>query len=62
MKSVELGEWHSVDNVKEEKSFAQKMAEENLKKDARINIRLSPADLERIKRLAAPDFENTKYN
>ena len=59
LKSIERGEWQSVDNLPEEIASAQKMAEECLRKNMRINIRLSSGDLERIKRIAA--YEGLHY-
>lgn len=59
LKSLEAGEWQSVDHVKEDMVSAQKIAEESLRKDMRINIRLSSNDLKRIKRLAI--YEGLPY-
>jgi len=49
LQSFESGEWVSVDNVKNEITTHQKVAKETLKKDKRINIRLSSNDLELLK-------------
>ncbi|MAZ77674.1 MAG: hypothetical protein CMF39_03250 [Legionellaceae bacterium] len=43
----------SVDNLKEEILLAQKAADKYLRKDTRVNIRISSSDLERIKQKAA---------
>lgn len=53
LESVEAGEWESVDNLEKEIAFAHKAAENFLRKDQRITLRLSSADLERLKRKAA---------
>ncbi len=57
--SFDSGEWKSVPNLKDEISLAKKAAKETLRKDARINIRLSSSDLLRIKQKAA--FEGIPY-
>ncbi len=41
LSSFEKGEWKRVANVKKEKSHALKVAAKTLRKDTRINIRLS---------------------
>lgn len=57
--SVERGEWRSAKNAKDEIKKSRKIAENTMKKwekdikDARINIRLTSDDLERIKKIAA---------
>ena len=51
--SVEKGEWKSVNNLREEKKAVMAAADHFMKKDARINIRVSSYDLDRIKRIAA---------
>lgn len=43
----------SVDNLQEEMLLAQKAADNYLRKDSRVNIRISSSDLERIKQKAA---------
>lgn len=58
-KSFNKGEWKSVANVKREKEKAKKAAENYLKKDARINIRISATDLDQIKQKAA--YEGLPY-
>ena len=49
LESVERGEWKSVPNVKEKIAYYQQVAANTLKKDARVNIRLSSLDLMSIK-------------
>lgn len=50
--SNERGEWHSVKNVKRETQKLRDAAKSTLKKDARINIRLSSKDLGDIQVIA----------
>ena len=50
--SFERGEWKSVRNVKAEISKHQSYARKTLKKDKRVNIRISSKDLEEIQTLA----------
>jgi len=50
--SVERGEWQSVKNLKQERARYQGYARATLKKDRRINIRLSAKDLEALQTLA----------
>jgi len=50
--SFEKGEWKSVKNLSGEKKKYQQMAKLTLKKDKRINIRISEKDLEDIQRKA----------
>ncbi|MEO8402707.1 MAG: CopG family antitoxin [Gammaproteobacteria bacterium] len=57
--SFDKGEWKSVKNLKIEMGIAKKAAKNTLRKDARINIRLSSSDLIRIKQKAA--FEGMPY-
>ena len=57
--SFDKGEWKSVKNINREMSAAKKTAKNTLRKDARINIRLSSNDLTRIKQIAA--FEGVPY-
>lgn len=47
--SIESGEWASVDNLEDEISHHQAIAKDTLRKDKRINIRLSSNDLEALK-------------
>lgn len=53
LSSFEKGEWKTVANVKKEKSHARKVAAKTLRKDVRINIRLSSSDVLNIKQIAA---------
>lgn len=59
LRSFEGEEWHSVKNLKKEKAAAQKSAHQTLRKDVRINIRLSSADVSNIKLIAA--YEGLPY-
>lgn len=52
LKSFERGEWKSVRNVKGEIKKHQNYARKTLKKDKRVNIRISSKDLEEIQTLA----------
>ena len=51
--SFERGEWKSVKNLSSVKKHFQEVARETLRKDKRINIRLSQKDLEGIQAKAA---------
>lgn len=53
LNSYEKGEWQSTKNLNHEKSKAKKIASDYLRKDKRINIRISTSDLMRIKQMAA---------
>jgi predicted DNA binding CopG/RHH family protein len=57
--SFDLGEWESVGNLGEEIAKAQEAASRYLHKDARVNIRISSSDLERLKQIAA--YEGLPY-
>ena len=57
--SFERGEWVDSENVAEEMVFAKEAAANFLRKDARINIRLTQSDLKNIKQLAA--YEGMPY-
>ena len=57
--SVERGEWKTVTNLEEEIAFAKKAAANSLKKEARINIRISQIDLDHLKQRAA--YEGLPY-
>lgn len=59
LSSFEKGEWETVANVKKEKSRARKTAAKTLRKDVRINIRLSGSDVMNIKQIAA--YEGLPY-
>ena len=49
MKSIETEEWVSVNNLEEEISKAKKAAQATHTKRERMNIRISPNDLRRLK-------------
>jgi predicted DNA binding CopG/RHH family protein len=49
MKSIETEVWVSVNNLEEEIKKAKKAAEATLTKSERMNIRISPNDLRRLK-------------
>src|SRR5437660_89015 len=53
LESVESGEWHSVSNLEEEADSAKNAAENFLRKDERITLRISSSDLTRLKQKAA---------
>jgi predicted DNA binding CopG/RHH family protein len=53
LSSVESGEWETVENTKEETTFAKEAAKNTLRKDERVTLRLSSTDLERLKQKAA---------
>jgi len=53
LKSVERGEWKTVENAEEEAAFAREAAANSLRKDERVTLRLSSADLDRLKQKAA---------
>lgn len=55
LKLFEEGKLKSTKGVKKEIEKAKMAAEAHLKKDARINIRLSQFDLNRLKRIAASE-------
>lgn len=57
--SFERGEWKSVDNPEKEAAFAREAAANFLRKDARITLRISSGDLERLKQKAA--FKGLPY-
>jgi len=59
LSSVENEEWKTVKNIKKEKLSARKTAARTLRKDVRINIRLTSNDLSNIKQIAA--FEGLPY-
>ena len=48
MESVERGEWQPVNNIAEEKEKAMLAARNTLKKDKRINLRLTQKDYYQI--------------
>ena len=53
--SIESGEWESIDNIKEEISFHREIAKNTIKKDKRVNLRISSKDLEAIKTFAVEE-------
>lgn len=53
LKSAEQGEWVTDKDAKKEVVFAKKAATNALRKDARVTLRISTADLERLKKRAA---------
>ena len=53
VESFEKGEWKTVDNFEEQAVLAQQTAAYSLKKDTRVNIRISSHDLLRLKQQAA---------
>lgn len=53
--SFERGEWKSIGDLSRAKKHYQEAARETLRKDKRINIRLSQKDLEGIQARAARD-------
>ena len=55
LKSVEAGEWVSVKDLPAQKEKYQRMAAATLRKDKRISIRFSSADLIRVKQRAAEE-------
>lgn len=57
--SFEKDEWQSVKGIDKEKAHARKTAINTLRKDVRINIRLSGSDVSSIKQLAA--YEGMPY-
>lgn len=57
--SFDRGEWRSVENLEEEKIKARQAAGNYCEKKARINIRLSSIDLEKIKQKAS--YEGLPY-
>lgn len=59
MSSFEKEEWQTVKNVEKEKASARQIAANTLRKDVRINIRLTSTDLSQIKQIAA--YEGMPY-
>ena len=55
LESLESGEWNSVDNLKNELEVHQNIAKNTLKKDKRVNLRMSSKDLEAIKTYAVEE-------
>jgi predicted DNA binding CopG/RHH family protein len=59
LSSFEKDEWKTIKNVEKGKVRARKTAAKTLRKDVRINIRLSSTDIFNIKKIAA--FEGLPY-
>ena len=55
LESLESGEWNSVDNLENELEIHQNIAKSTLKKDKRVNLRMSSKDLEAIKTYAVEE-------
>jgi predicted DNA binding CopG/RHH family protein len=55
MESIEGGEWKSVKNTKQEIQKHQQYAANTLRKDKRINIRISSKDLEELQTRAVEE-------
>ena len=53
VESFEKGEWKKVANFEDQVTLAQQTATHSLRKDARVNIRISSHDLLRLKQQAA---------
>ena len=55
IESLDRGEWSSVDDLEEAKAEARRYAEATLRKDQRMNIRMTERDLRNLKIRAAED-------
>ena len=55
LESVESGEWKSVSHVTQKKTAYQEIAARTLKKDKRINIRISERDLTKLQERAVEE-------
>jgi predicted DNA binding CopG/RHH family protein len=55
IESIERGEWKSVKNLKAEIKKHQEYARNTMKKDKRVNIRISTRDLEALQTRAVED-------
>ena len=55
LESLESGEWNSVSNLEDEIQAHQNIAKSTLKKDKRVNLRMSSKDLEAIKTYAVEE-------
>ena len=55
IESVERGEWKSVKNLSQEIKKHQQYARNTLRKDKRVNIRISSRDLEALQSKAVED-------
>ncbi|MCH7764757.1 MAG: antitoxin [Candidatus Marinimicrobia bacterium] len=52
LKSIESGEWETVEDLPKRKAEFQEYAKATLKKDKRVNIRISARDLQELQRIA----------
>jgi len=50
--SFERNEWHSVKNLAKRKNELEKSARATIRKDKRVNIRISERDLKELQRIA----------
>ena len=55
LKDFEEGNFESVDNLDEESSLAKRAANNFMKRDSRINIQISAADLNMVRRIAVQE-------
>jgi len=55
LESLESGEWNSVNNLEDEIQVHKNIAKSTLKKDKRVNLRISSKDLEAIKTYAVEE-------
>ena len=55
LKSFERGEWKSVNNLKERKSDLKDYARTTMRKEKRVNIRISERDLKELQRKAVQE-------
>ncbi|TVQ36520.1 MAG: antitoxin [Spirochaetaceae bacterium] len=55
IESLDRGDWNSIDDLEEAKSEARRYAEATLRKDQRMNIRMTERDLRNLKIRAAED-------
>ena len=55
VEAFEKGEFHSSEDAMEERQYAEAAAKNYMKRQSRINIRLSEADLNMVKRLAVQE-------
>lgn len=55
LKSFERGEWKSVNNLKERKSDLKNYARTTMRKEKRVNIRISERDLRELQRKAVQE-------
>ena len=52
LESFERGEWESVPNLEERKAELKEYAQATIRKDKRVNIRISQRDLRELQRIA----------